>query len=236
MFRKLTIVATFVLCALMLVPAPSEACTGFRCWLYDAHGNLIVCGTCTIIREQQQPGQTLFAVGETTVTRLANGNVRVEVDGLESVGISEGDVCAAGLNSIPGIAKVESVKVVHSETGRTIDGFGFAPNAVTSEAYRAEAELVGSTDSRWSGFLGSANREVPQGTPIKYVFEVKLERGVTLNTFAASLREQGVFGAGSANSRGELTFGHVEITPLASRPILYSLAPRPGRETGGGSN
>ncbi len=235
MVRKITLALAVL--ALLALAQPADACNVYRCWIVDSNGNPIACGICIILSDTSlSAGQSLFAVGDTQLTRLANGHVQVAVDGLESVGISAGDTCSVGLNAVTGLQTVNSVKVVHSETGQVFDQFNFAPNFRTAEAYSREGELSGMTDGRWLGFLAQASREIPLGTPLKYVFDVSLKAGTKLERFGDALRTEGAFGAGSADERGNLTLGHVELTPFAKRPVLFTLPGRREHDGGAGRN
>lgn len=240
MLRLSLVFVAAVLAVAFFVPTPASACSGggCRCQVGDCTA-VFPCGSpCPCGRLPLDPPPLDLSsepLGSTVITPLGDRRVQITVSGFLSTGMTGGDVCTTALGHVPGLERVNTLRVFDSLSGQLLREVSFDRNEATGASFAAEAPALGFTADRWLGFFGQVYGDVESGRLLTFVLEARLARGANLGTLAEQLRNGGLIGTAAAYRDGTVNSQHLHFRALGDTEI--SIAPRrPERDPRGGAN
>ncbi len=130
--------------------------------------------------------------------------------------------CPAALTVVPGIQRVNSVRVVSSETDLLRD-LRFVPNQNSAEGYAQLAAAAGlDEESNWFGFAARVKTPVPSGVPTHLLIDVTLEKGVSATQLVQNLQQKGIMATGSGDPDGTPNGHHFTFRRLSEGGIFLN--------------
>ena len=224
-FRTGLMVALLLVGGLAVSSAPANACMACSVEICVDIIIVEVCGCLDDLDpEVFDPVVVSFPEGDLEQPQRAE----IGIYGYSTTHIENGFECLVAMPNVPGIASVDSIVNLNTETDEPLPGVTFSPHA--APASTAEVGFIGGevgvgNGDPWITFVSNITEKVEDGLPNHFIIEVTLDGETSADQFVRNLRQHGAFFTGSSTN-GFPNGHHLFLKRMADFQVMALYPPK----------